>query len=161
MISGPTEEEPEYYRECVALSEQLGLQEKVTFTGPVARDDFFPAIDVMMLTSISEGLPFVVIESLASGVPVVSTDVGACAEILEGAPDESPNLGAAGILAGVGSAEELALACVRLLKDEALLEDMSRVGRRRASLYYHEREVISAYRNLYQSLLSSAAARAA
>jgi polysaccharide biosynthesis protein PelF len=161
VISGPTAEEPEYYRECVALSEQLGLQEKVTFTGPVARDDFFPGIDIMILTSISEGLPFVVIESLASGVPVVSTDVGACGEILNGAPDESPNLGAAGILASVGNADELALACARLLKEPPLLEEMSRAGRARVSRYYHEREVISAYRNLYQSLLPASEAKAA
>lgn len=161
IISGPTEEEPEYYRECVALSEQLGLQDKVTFTGPVARDDFFPGIDLMILTSISEGLPFVVIESLASGVPVVSTDVGACGEILNGAPNETPHHGTAGILASVGNADELALACIRLLSDASLLEEMSRAGRERVRHHYHEREVIAAYRKLYQSLLPAVEAKAA
>ena len=42
----------------------------------------YPRIDVLVLTSISEGLPLVILEAAAAGVPLVSTDVGACRELL-------------------------------------------------------------------------------
>ena len=90
LIAGPTEEEPEYYEQCLDLTIQLGVMTQVEFLGPAKRDDFLPTLDLMLLTSFSEGLPFVIIESLAAGVPVVSTDVGACSELLNGSPEESP-----------------------------------------------------------------------
>ena len=161
LIAGPTEEEPEYHRECLDLQRQLGLQDAVSFIGPVNRDEFLPRLDLMILTSVSEGLPFVVIEALAAGVPVVSTDVGACSEILGGRADESPPLGAAGLVAEVGAADDLAAACVRVLTDDALMAAMSEAGRQRAARCYHERDVIAAYRRLYDTLAPAAQAKAA
>lgn len=154
LIAGPTEEEPEYHLECVELSGQLGLQHQVEFLGVTARDQFFPAVDIMILTSVSEGLPFVVIEALASGVPVVSTDVGACPEVLAGRPHENPPIGPSGLIAEVGNAEGLAAACVRLLTDDALLDAMSANGRTLARRFYHEQTVLKAYRDLYDTLMN-------
>lgn len=51
------------------------LNEIVTFTGRISPiEDFFPALDVMLLPSFAEGLPTVVVEAQASGVPVVMSD---------------------------------------------------------------------------------------
>jgi len=157
LIAGPVEEEPEYVEECIELSGQLGLRHCVEFLGPVQREDFLPQLDLMILTSVSEGLPFVVIESLASGVPVVSTDVGACAEILGGRPNEAPPIGPCGLIAEVGDAEALAAACVRLLTDDALLSAMSGNGRVLAARHYHESNALGAYRRLYDTLMSAGA----
>lgn len=155
LIAGPAEEEPEYVEECLELSGQLNLRHCVEFIGPVKREHFLPQLDLMILTSVSEGLPFVVIESLASGVPVVSTDVGACAEILAGRPDDSPPIGPCGLVAEVGAPDALAAACVRLLTDPALLQSMSENGRALANRHYHERIALGAYRRLYDSLMSA------
>ena len=155
LIAGPAEEEPEYVEECLELSGQLNLRHCVEFIGPVKREHFLPQLDLMILTSVSEGLPFVVIESLASGVPVVSTDVGACAEILAGRPDDSPPIGPCGLVAEVGAPDALAAACVRLLTDPALLQSMSENGRALATRHYHERIALGAYRRLYDSLMSA------
>ncbi len=154
LIAGPAEEEPEYVEECLELSGQLGLRHNVEFIGPVQRGHFLPQLDLMILTSVSEGLPFVVIESLASGVPVISTDVGACAEILAGRPADGPPIGPCGLVADVGGTEALAAACVRLLTDDALLESMSVNGREVAARHYHERIALGAYRTLYDELMS-------
>lgn len=154
LIAGPTEEEKDYFEECVALSGQLNLQHHVEFTGPVKPADFIPQLDLMILTSVSEGLPFVVIESLAAGVPVVSTDVGACAEILAGKPADDPPIGPCGLIAEVGAADELAAACVKLLRDDALLHTMSENGHALAARHYHERIALGAYRELYDRLMS-------
>lgn len=155
LIAGPAEEEPEYVEECLELCGQLNLRHCVEFIGPVQREKFLPQLDLMILTSVSEGLPFVVIESLASGVPVVSTDVGACAEILAGRPDDSPAIGPCGLIAEVGGTDALAAACVRLLTDSALLHAMSENGRALAERHYHERIALGAYRRLYDSLMNA------
>jgi polysaccharide biosynthesis protein PelF len=156
LIAGPTVEEPEYHRECIALVEQLGVAAQVRFLGPVKMMEFLPLLDVMILTSISEGLPFVVIESLAAGVPVVSTDVGACSEILHGRRDEEPALGTAGLIADVGASDELSRHCIQLLTEPQTLDAMTLVGLQRAERYYHEREIQAAYRSLYARHIEAA-----
>jgi len=153
LIAGPTTEEPEYFNECVELTRQLHLTSEVEFMGLRKRDDVLPLMDVMALTSISEGLPFVAIEALACGVPLVSTDVGACREICEGMPDENPPLGAAGFIAPVGDTEQIARALIRLLEDRDLQRRMSDAGRLRAREHYHERRTLGAYKDLYERLM--------
>ena len=126
----------------------------MSFLGPAERDDFLAMIDVMALTSISEGLPFVIIESLAAGVPVVSTDVGACSELLLGRPDESPSFGTAGLIAEIGNSDQLARHLVQILSDPALGASMSEAGLRRVQQWYHENAIQSAYHQLYSAHLS-------
>ena len=154
LVAGPPDEEPSYYAECLELQQQLNLKSSVTFVGPAVRNDFLPTIDVMILTSISEGLPFVLIESLAAGVPVVSTDVGACSEILLGRPDESPPFGQAGLVAEVGNSDTLARHVVDLLSSPARLEQMTASGLQRAERWYHENAIKDAYRKLYSDHLT-------
>jgi len=154
LIAGPNEEEPEYYRECVELTEQLGVQEQVKFLGPCQRNEFLPTIDVMILSSISEGLPFVIIESLAAGVPVVSTDVGACSELLNGRPGESPAFGPAGLIAEIANSDELASHLIRVLTDSALLDQMTNAGLQRVETLYHENAIRDAYHKVYATHLS-------
>lgn len=158
LLAGPVDEEPEYYQQCRELAVQLGIDDRVNFMGPQDRDDFLPQIDVMVLTSISEGLPFVVIESLAAGVPVVSTDVGACAEILVGGQEVLP---AAGCIAQVGNAEEVARHLVRLLTEPDTLHAMTEAGLRRVARDYHARAIRDAYSAIYETHLQPAATQAA
>lgn len=63
----------------------LGLSRAVVLAGnrtDVCR--LLPAFDAFLITSVSEGLPRGMLEALASGVPVVSTDVGGVSELLTG-----------------------------------------------------------------------------
>lgn len=158
LLAGPTDEEPEYYLQCQELAAQLRITAQVKFLGPQDRDAFLPQIDVMVLTSISEGLPFVLIESLAAGVPVVSTDVGACAEILvDGAVDAPP----AGCIAQVGNAEEVARHLVRLLTEPHTLQAMTEAGLQRVARDYHARAIRQAYSAIYHTHLQPASVAAA
>jgi glycosyltransferase involved in cell wall biosynthesis len=63
--------------ELTALASQLGVADRVTFTGH--RDDtpaLYAGFDIFALTSDTEQMPLSVIEAMASGLPVVATDVG-------------------------------------------------------------------------------------
>lgn len=149
LLAGPKEEEPGYAAACEELTRSLGLTDNVEFLGPTQRDHLLLQIDVMLLTSISEGQPFVVIESFGAGVPVVSTDVGSCGELIDGKEGESPALGPAGLLTPVGDARAIARSVTALLKDRERATQMGEVGRKRVKAYYDEADMVSRYEELY------------
>jgi len=149
LIAGPTDEEPAYAEACRELTAQLELSGNVEFLGPMDRDELLVATDVMLLNSVSEGLPFVVIESFGAGIPVVSTDVGSCRELVMGKADESPALGAAGVVVPVGEPAAIARAVVSLLTRRDTAEAMGQAGRARVSAHYDQADVVERYRQMY------------
>ncbi len=150
LIAGPMDEEPEYAEECLTLVQHLGLQDHVKFLGSVKVQELMIELDLMILTSISEGLPFVILESYAAGVPIVSTDVGACRELIEGRADEKPSFGPGGFVVPVGNAEQLADGMIRILTDPLLGDQMGDAGRQRVEAHYASQTVVKRYRQLYQ-----------
>lgn len=70
----------------VALARGLGIEDRVWFAGRVPLGRAFGllrAADVLVLNSTYEGLPHVVIEAMWAGVPVIATDAGGTAELIE------------------------------------------------------------------------------
>ena len=80
---GPTEEDPGYYEDCKNMVSSLNIQDRFIFTGRQNVLEYYSFLDVMLLTSIREAQPLVILEAWAAGVPVVSTDVGNVGEMLE------------------------------------------------------------------------------
>lgn len=72
-IVGPREEDPDYVRECESLVQSLGLQDHVKFTGNQDVPKVMPKIGIMMLTSISEAQPLVLLEAMCAGIPCIVT----------------------------------------------------------------------------------------
>lgn len=96
-------------REMEKRAEQLGIARNLRMPGQIANINVaLSAMDVLMLSSRLEGLPNVLIEAQAVGCPVVSTDVGGCAEAMED--------GVTGWLVD-GTAEALAERVVDVLND--------------------------------------------
>jgi glycosyltransferase involved in cell wall biosynthesis len=129
------------------LAEQLGVANRVEFVG--AQSDvrpFFWDADVFVLASESEGAPLVLTESMACGVPWISTAWGAAAET---PPEEC------GIVVPVRDPDVLAAAMSRLIADVELRENMARRGRR----YAEERYSRDSYVQQHVSLLAPGARR--
>ena len=86
LYYGPSSPEQEAYaKSCKDLHRQLGLDERFKFMGST-RDvtGALQAADMLLMTSISEGLPMGILEALAQGRPVVATSVGGVPEVLRG-----------------------------------------------------------------------------
>lgn len=102
-----------YAARCKALAVELGLGGSVGWEGPVRRSTTaFEQGHVVVLSSVSEGLPYSVLEAMMCGRPNVATDVGGVAEAI----------GTTGIVVPPHSPEALGRACARLLmnRDERL-----------------------------------------
>jgi glycosyltransferase involved in cell wall biosynthesis len=112
------------YRERLeAYARSLPLDGRARFLGPQPRQTVFEllrAADAALLSSSWENFPHMVVEALAVGTPVISTDAGGVTEILR--DDEN------GLLVPMGDAEALAAAIRRYFDDPELAERLRAAG---------------------------------
>jgi glycosyltransferase involved in cell wall biosynthesis len=148
-LIGPEEEDPTYVDECKALVHSLGLQDRIRFMGFQKVEDILPQMGLMALTSISEAFPLVIVESLAAGLPVVATDVGACRDLLEGNEPEDRALGPAGAIVPMVDHDALAHVAYGLLTDRTRWLAAQQAGITRIERYYQQSRVIDGYRAIY------------
>ena len=153
-VLGPKEEEPDYATACEALVAQLGLQETVMFTGMANLLKYLGKIDIVVLTSISEAQPLVMLEAGAAGVPSVATDVGACREMVYGRGDEVPRLGCAGRITPIGNPPATANAIAELLLNEPERKRCGDIMRERVERYYDLSRLHARYAQLYAELIA-------
>ncbi|MBI5460493.1 glycosyltransferase [Methanobacterium sp.] len=89
-------------------------------------DEIMPSADVFVLPSISEGFPITILEAMASGLPVVATNVGGISEVM----NED-----VGIMVKPSNPRELASALDKILENETLMIDMGAAAREQALKY--------------------------
>lgn len=154
LLAGPYGEDPVYYEECCKICDLLNIKDKVHFMGMQKIMDVLPKMDVIVLTSISEGLPLVILEGMASGIPIVATDVGACRELVFGRTPEDKALGHAGRITKILSPAETAHALVQLLKSPDLVRQTAESGYQRAVKFYSMDLMLTSYRDLYSGLVA-------
>lgn len=145
-IMGPWEEDQEYADECFELVKVLGLSD-VEFTGRVDIRDYLGRMDMTILTSISEGQPFTILESYAAKKPVIATDVGNCKGLIYGEDDE---FGEAGILTHIMNVKEIAEAIIQLATNPQLRRRMGENGYRRLMSKYTIEHMTATYEELYR-----------
>ena len=148
-VIGPTSEDPRYVRRCWRLVRALGLEGVVHFEGQRSPEQIYSELDMVVLTSFSEGQPLVILEAGAAGVPVIASDVGACRELLEGRSEADRLLGRSGIVTRLAAPEETAAAIVRLAENPALRRSMGATGKQRVARFYRQRTTVTIYRSLY------------
>lgn len=147
-IMGGMEEAEEYAEECRTMVRDMDIQD-VEFTGIIDVKEYIGRMDILMLTSISEGQPLSILEGFAAKKPFIATNVGNCKGLIEG---ERDNYGMAGYIVPVMGVSEIARAILKLAGDEASRIKMGQAGYQRVVKAYDESEVFSTYYNLYLEL---------
>lgn len=116
-------------KELETLKEKLNIGNMVDLLGfqsnPFA---FMSRADLFVLSSLYEGFGIVLLEAMACGTPVISTDC-------QSGPREVLAGGEAGLLVSVGNPRELADSMLRVLTDSSLAKQLRRVGTKQAELY--------------------------
>lgn len=153
-IVGPQEEDRQYYEECLQLTRTLNLEKQIKFLGFKKVEDILPKIGLLTLTSVSEGMPLVILEGFAAGVPAVATNVGACAELIYGKNEQDLKIGKAGEIVTVGNTSALAAAYVSILSDRSLWERYSAAAIERVKKFYDEKELLKEYSDIYQKAMT-------
>jgi glycosyltransferase involved in cell wall biosynthesis len=140
LFGGTPEGNEAYAASCRALAAELGLAEVVDFAGPVSPvTRAFEAGHVVVLSSLSEGLPLTIIEAAMSGRATVATDVGGMAEAV----------GPGGIVVPAGDEVAFAEACVSLLTDAERRAELGAKGRAHALAHFTRADFLAALREIY------------
>lgn len=140
-VMGPLQEEPLYVEACMNRIAQHGLQGRIRFIGIVHIPSTLPAYDLLVLPSLNEGAPIIILEALAMGVPVLATRVGGVEAIVahpEPDPDEPGRIiGSAGMVVAPGDIAELADALAAAMADPERHLLHSRNAIERAEQLFH------------------------
>lgn len=147
-IMGSIDEDEEYYHDCLQLVKSLDLKD-VVFTGQVNMKEKIHRMDILVLSSISEGQPLAILEGLACGIPYVSTDVGSCKELLLG---ENDQFGDAGIVVPIMHYVHMAQGIIRLCHDDKVRKELGKNGLNRVRAMYTKENFIQSYKKLYLSV---------
>jgi polysaccharide biosynthesis protein PelF len=145
MFGPVTPANERYHASCVDLIDELGLQGSAVFEGRIPQQlDAYHAGHLVALTSVSEGFPFTVVESMSAGRPQVCTNVGGVSEAV----------GDAGFVVPPRDHAAVARACVRLLTDTPLRQRLGRVARQRVLDNFTLQKWNDTYRGIYTELVT-------
>jgi glycosyltransferase involved in cell wall biosynthesis len=148
LLYGSTSDE-DYFRECRARVEALGLERTVTFAGSTTRPwAAYQEATVVAMSSISEAFPYAVIEAMLCGAPIVATDTGGVSEAL----------GDTGIVVPPREPRQMAEGLVDLLRDPERCRSLGRRARGRALEYFTQDQFLEAHRSTYERLCCGAPA---
>ncbi len=124
----------------IAEASRLGLSEAVTFTGEISNpEDYLAVSDIYISVSHIEGLPLSMLEAMSAKLPVISSNVGGCPDIVK---DN-------GILFDDGDEEQLLDAMRRLISSKDLRTVMGNRSFEIASSY-DVKECASSYQKIYE-----------
>lgn len=125
------------------IATKLGVSDLIHYVGTVPYDELeksYQYADVFVLTSLSEGMPSVILEAMGCGLPVVASDVGGNNELVK----EGEN----GYLIEGDDVEKLARDLARLISDDELRKQFGKRSRE-LSLAYDWKAIMATYNDLY------------
>ena len=143
-----------------ALEQQahdLGLADAVIFAGRVENSEMpnlYKTVSIALNPSLADNMPISILEALASGVPMVSTNVGGVPFLVE---DEKTAL-----LVPPGDHVAMANACLRLLEDASLADNLVMAGQKLACEFAWDRvrpKLYAVYNNVLDRRISATVER--
>ncbi len=147
-VYGSLKVDPPYAERCRGLIRKLELEDHFRLEGyhPEPSKLYLEG-DISILSSISEGFPYAVLESMACGRPVVATDVGGVREAV----------GDCGVVVRPRDAEALGRGVATLLHDHRHREELAQKARARVLGSFQLSSAVGAYRQVYKRLRRSKA----
>ena len=133
----------ELYNEIKCLIDKLGISNNVKLVGQLKWTDLilhYNASDLFVLPSLGEGCPLVLLEAMAFGLPVLTSNIATCSEVISDA----------GTFFKVGDYLDLSKKIIELSKNKEALEKMSKKGLNRVT-YFSRDTIINKYCKLYVS----------
>jgi glycosyltransferase involved in cell wall biosynthesis len=125
---------------------RLGVEDRVRFLGyRTEARALIRLLDVLVVPSLTEGSPLIVLEAMAAGVPVVASAVG-------GVPDQARH-GEEGLLVPPGDPEALAGAMDELLRDPRRARRLGAAGRRRTENGFSHETLVRRIEGVYRAVL--------
>ena len=144
--------------------DDLGIRDRVWFLGSrTDPENFYPALDIVALTSLNEGTPLSVIEGMANARPVVATLVGGVDDLLGKKISDFGNrkfrIYERGLGVVSGDSEALARALDHLIGNQQLRDDLGQRGREFVLKNYAKERLLADISALYAELLHGEPAR--
>jgi len=134
--------------QCEAIVDAAGLSDCCWIPGERSDvADVMRGLDCFVLPSLAEGISNTILEAMASGLPVVATDVGGNPELIVE--------GETGCLVAAGDVEGMADVLTGLAGDPERRAAMGRAGRRRVEQRFSLRAMVSAYQHLYDESIAA------
>lgn len=128
------------------LAQRLGVRDRVDFLGfRLDAPALMPLLDVLVVPSLSEGTPLVILEAMLAGVPVVASAVG-------GIPEQIRH-GREGLLVAAGDARALAQAILALLERPAYAHQLGDAGRQRSAACFSPELLVRRTEDVYRAAL--------
>ena len=145
LVYGSLDADRPYVDRCRALIDELDLTKTFIFGGfHSSPAQVYNAGDISVLSSISEGFPYTVLESMSCARPVAATDVGGVSEALAGY----------GLVVPPRDGAALGEAAVELLRDSERRLELGRLAREQVLARYRTTHSVDSYRTLYDQLVT-------
>jgi glycosyltransferase involved in cell wall biosynthesis len=139
-----------------AKARSLGIENDVIFAG--GRKDpeyFYPALDIVALTSRNEGTPLTLIEAMANARPVIATSVGGVVDLLGGVEEKGVyDVCERGLSVRPYDVDAFATGLGRLIEDKSLQNELGRRGLEFVDRNYRKERLLEDVKNLYGELLN-------
>jgi glycosyltransferase involved in cell wall biosynthesis len=145
FLSGPAADD--YGKEFTDL---IGTRAWCRFGGWAGREELkqhLAGATMLVLPSLEDNCPMVVLEAMAAGVPVVAPNVGGVPDLVEHERT--------GLLCDPRSADSMRTAVARLLHDRALAERLAQNARQEAEARFHPKAIATRHVEIYREVLST------
>jgi len=143
-------------------TQMMGLDKDVIFVG--SRKDpeyFYPALDVVALTSRNEGTPLTLIEAMANARPVVATSVGGVVDLLGDVVEDGPyKVCRRGVSVPAGDEAAFVAALSRIIRDRSLRQELGERGLEFVEVNYSKERLFEDIKDLYGELSHKEAQKA-
>ena len=128
------------------LATKLGISGRVSFLGSFPRiEDILAISDLFLLPSEKESFGLSALEAMASGVPVVATNIGGIPEVVKD--------GSSGFLHNVGDVTAMANSAIKLLTNQSMHQEFANNARKCAETKFNEETILPEYQKIYAKAL--------